>query len=50
VTVVEALPSLLPLEDVDVGRELGRALGKRRIHVRTGASLEGVGVEGDVTA
>jgi dihydrolipoamide dehydrogenase len=49
VTVVEALPSLLPHEDLDVGRELGRALGRRGIQVRTGASLERVEVEGDVT-
>jgi dihydrolipoamide dehydrogenase len=47
VTLVEALPSLLPLEDADVGRELGRALGKRGIQVRTGATLDGVEIEGD---
>ena len=48
VTLVEALPSLLPLEDADIGRELGRALGKRGITVRTGASLDGVAVEGEL--
>ncbi|MGK5630560.1 FAD-dependent oxidoreductase [Streptomyces sp. URMC 123] len=50
VTLVEAADRLLPLEDADVGRHLGRALKKRGIEMLTGARLldagrtEGVGV------
>lgn len=42
VTVVEMLPNLLPLEDPDLGRELARQFGRRKIGVRTGSRLEGV--------
>jgi dihydrolipoamide dehydrogenase len=42
VTVVEALPSLVPLEDPALGRQLERAFRKRGIGVRTGTRLEGV--------
>ncbi|GAA2082822.1 dihydrolipoyl dehydrogenase [Streptomyces albiaxialis] len=46
VTLVEAAPRLLPLEDEDVSRHLTRALKKRGIDVRTGARLEDVRREG----
>ncbi len=42
VTLVEALPTLLPLEDPDCGRELARAFRQRGITVRTGARVAGV--------
>ncbi|MCX7799125.1 MAG: dihydrolipoyl dehydrogenase [Fimbriimonadales bacterium] len=40
VTLVEMMPTLLPLMDADLGTELGRVLGKQGIKVRTGATLE----------
>jgi dihydrolipoamide dehydrogenase len=40
VTVVEMLPSLVPLEDPDLGKDLARAFKKRRIRTLTGAKLE----------
>lgn len=40
VTIVEMLPSLVPLEDADVGKEVARAFSKRGIHSLTGAKLE----------
>ncbi|GAC1414577.1 MAG: dihydrolipoyl dehydrogenase [Actinomycetota bacterium] len=40
VTIVEMLPSLVPLEDADVGKELARALKKRGIVSMVGAKLE----------
>lgn len=42
VTVVEMLPTLLPLEDADCGKGLARAFGKRGIKTMTGAKLEDV--------
>lgn len=42
VTVVEALPSLVPLEDPALGRQLERAYRKRGIEVRTGTRVESV--------
>lgn len=42
VTVIEALPSLVPLEDPAIGRELERAFRRRGIGVRTGVSVGGV--------
>jgi dihydrolipoamide dehydrogenase len=47
VTVVEMLPSLVPLEDADLGKELARAFSKRGIKVLTGAKLEDANVSGD---
>ena len=41
VTLVEALPRLLPIEDEEVSAELGRAFAKRGIDVRTGTKLAG---------
>jgi dihydrolipoamide dehydrogenase len=42
VTVVEALPSLVPLEDPALGRQLERDFRKRGIEVRTGTRFESV--------
>ena len=42
VTVVEALPSLVPLEDPALGKQLERAFRKRGIDVRTGTRFEAV--------
>jgi dihydrolipoamide dehydrogenase len=47
VTLVEALPSLLPLEDADLGRELARALKRKGIDVLTGAKVVDVSVRDD---
>jgi dihydrolipoamide dehydrogenase len=41
VTLIEALPHLLPIEDEEVSVELGKAFGKRGIAVRTGTKLAG---------
>jgi dihydrolipoamide dehydrogenase len=41
VTIVEALPSLVPLEDPAVGKQLERAFRKRRIGLRTDTRFEG---------
>jgi dihydrolipoyl dehydrogenase len=40
VTLVEFLPTLLPLEDAEVGQQLAKVLGKRGIKVLTGAQLQ----------
>ena len=40
VTIVEMLPSLVPLEEADLGKELERAFKKRKIRAFTGAKLE----------
>jgi dihydrolipoamide dehydrogenase len=50
VTVVETLGSLVPLEDVAVGRALERAFRKRGITCVTGTSLEGVKETSDEVA
>lgn len=42
VTLVEALPQILPLEDHDVSAELERSFVKQGIDVRTGTALVGV--------
>jgi dihydrolipoamide dehydrogenase len=44
VTLVEALPNLLPSEDEDLGRELARALKRKGIDVLTGARLADAGL------
>ena len=44
VTLVEALPALLPLEDADVSAELTRSFKKRKIDVLTGARVVNVDV------
>lgn len=42
VTIVEYLPRLVPVEDVDVSKELTRLFKKRGIDVNTGAKVEKV--------
>jgi dihydrolipoamide dehydrogenase len=42
VTVVEALPRLLPLEDEEVSKLLARSFAKRKIDVRAGAAVRSV--------
>jgi dihydrolipoamide dehydrogenase len=42
VTLIEVLPVLLPLEDVDCSKELERAFKKRKIDILTGAKISGV--------
>ena len=45
VTVLEYLPSLVPLEDGEVGRELAKAFAKRGIDVITSARFDASAVE-----
>ena len=40
ITLVEMMPTLLPLEDEDMGRTLERSLSRRGIAVHTGAKLQ----------
>ncbi len=50
VTLLEALPTILPLEDADVGAELTKSFKKRGIDVVTGAKITGAKVgKGSVT-
>jgi dihydrolipoamide dehydrogenase len=44
VTLIEVLPSLLPLEDADVSVELGKAFRRRKIEALTGAKIGDVKV------
>ncbi len=44
VTLIEVLPSLLPLEDGDVARELEKSFRKRKIEMLTGAKIQGTKV------
>jgi dihydrolipoamide dehydrogenase len=48
VTLVEVLPTVLPVEDADVSAELGRSFRKRKIDVLTGAKISNVKVAKDV--
>jgi len=52
VTVVELLPSLIPLEDADMGRLLERVFTRRGIKVMTGARITAIedGPDGDKRA
>ncbi len=47
VTVLEALPRLVPAEDAAVSKQLERAFRKRGITVRTGVSVTGVSQDPD---
>ena len=47
VTIIEVLPGLVPLEDADVQRELGRAFKKRGIDVMVDTKLEDAKVTDD---
>jgi dihydrolipoamide dehydrogenase len=42
VTLVEAMPNILPVEDVDSSKEVERAFKKRKIDVLTGAKISNV--------
>lgn len=44
VTLIEALPTVLPLEDEEVSKELAKSFRKRKIDVLTGAKISGVKV------
>jgi dihydrolipoamide dehydrogenase len=47
VTILEMLPSVLPLEDADISQEMAKALAKQGIKVRTNTKVERVDVSGD---
>jgi len=46
VTLVEVLPEIVPLEDVEVSKHLGRSFKKAGIKVMTGVSVEHVDTKG----
>jgi dihydrolipoamide dehydrogenase len=46
VTLVEVLPEIVPLEDVEVSKQLGRSFKKAGIKVMTGVSVENVDTRG----
>ena len=46
VTLIEVLPEIVPLEDVDVSKQLGRSFKKAGIKVMTGVSVEEVDSKG----
>lgn len=46
VTVVEYMPRLLPLEDEDISKELGKSFAKAGIQVHTGTELTSVDTKG----
>jgi dihydrolipoamide dehydrogenase len=46
VTIVEMLPTLLPLEDEEMGRTLARSLGRQGVTIHTEAKLEEI-AQGD---
>ncbi|HET7397478.1 MAG TPA: dihydrolipoyl dehydrogenase [Intrasporangium sp.] len=48
VTIVEALPRLVPAEDPAISKQLERSFRRRRITVRTGARFAGATQSGDV--
>jgi dihydrolipoamide dehydrogenase len=47
VTIVEFLPNLVPLEDVDVSKQFERSFKKSKIKVMTSSSVESVDTSGD---
>lgn len=47
VTLVEFLPSIVPVEDIDVSKQLGRSFKKAGIKVMVGSSVESVDTNGD---
>ena len=47
VTIVEVMPNILPVEDVDCSKEVERAFKKRKIELLTGAKISGVKVGKD---
>ena len=47
VTIVEYMPNIVPLEDIDISKQLGRTFKKAGINVMTNASVESVDTSGD---
>lgn len=47
VTIVELQDSLVPVEDKDIGKELGKMYKKKGMDVRTGSTVEKVEEDGD---
>ncbi|SMO35151.1 dihydrolipoyl dehydrogenase [Fodinibius sediminis] len=47
VTIVELEDSLVPVEDKDIGKELGKIYKKKGVDVRTGSTVEKVEKDGD---
>lgn len=47
VTIVEYMPNIVPVEDKDVSRELGKSFRKAGIKVMTSASVESVDTSGE---
>lgn len=50
VTVIELLPTLVPLEDEEVGRELEKSFARRGIRALTGATAKSAAVNGDTVS
>ena len=50
VTIVEVMPNILPVEDVDCSKEVERAFKKRKIEILTGAKISGVKVGKDAVS
>jgi dihydrolipoamide dehydrogenase len=50
VTLIEALPTILPLEDADSSNEVARSFKKRKIDVLTGAKISNVKVAADAVS
>lgn len=48
VTLVEFLPNIVPNEDIDVSKQLGRSFKKAGIKVMVGSSVESVDTSGDL--
>ncbi|MFK5969301.1 MAG: dihydrolipoyl dehydrogenase [Candidatus Marithrix sp.] len=48
VTLVEFLPSIVPIEDIDVSKQLGRSFKKAGIKVMVGSSVESVDTSGEL--
>ena len=47
VTVVEFMPNIVPVEDVDISKQLGRSLKKADIKIMTNSSVESVDTKGN---
>ena len=48
VTLIELLPAIVPLEDIDVSKQLGRSFKKAGIKVMTSASVESIDTKGNL--
>ncbi len=47
VTLVEYMPNIVPLEDIDVSKQLGRSLKKAKIKVMVSSSVQSVDTSGE---